>query len=141
MRFYGGFEVGTGIASKGGVCKPKTRKANMTKTAYDFPVVGCYIDESAGSADDCNKRTIDFAEGYGFEHEPIPDDSGDDNDCDCEDSDRSQLLSEIADDAVDYLNSLETRSFMSWGFDDNSLFLVADVDGARAAKQKRKARK
>jgi hypothetical protein len=176
---------------------------DMTTTKYGSPKVGCYIDESAGSADDCNRRTIEFAEDYGFEAkfsgcfdglrglslEMSLDDaesasrkgecfedakalcetpaialqldkigaddirsavketggwSGDELSddesnrvrvvwmaaCDLKEN-ASEQLSEIADDAVSFLNELETRSFMSWTFEDNSLFLLADVDSAR----------
>lgn len=166
--------------------------------------IGCYIDESAGSADDCNRRTIEFAEDYGFEpgkpsgcfdgtrglelsmtiddaesgsHQGQCDDDvaelvklpyiaeqldkidpeqiraglkefgawdaeqlADDYEnrkravwqaaCDIREN-LSEWLSEVADEAVDYLNSLETRSFLSWGFEDNSLFLSPNVDCAR----------
>ena len=103
----------------------KIRKT--TETKYDFPKVGCYIDESAGSANDCNRRTIEFAKAYGFEHgDDMPDADADDTA-----DDYSQWLSETGDEAVSFLNELETRSFMSWQFEDNSLFLMADVDGAR----------
>jgi hypothetical protein len=88
---------------------------------YNNPSVGCYVDESCGSADNCNERTIEFAQGYGF-------DAGEEIE---DDEDRSQNLSEIADSAVSFLNELETRSFMSWTFEDNSLFLIADVDTAK----------
>jgi hypothetical protein len=173
-------------------------------TDYDFPAVGCYVDESAGSADDCNRRTIELAECYGFESgnpsgcfdglrgleismsvddaesashqgecfedveclvakpeissqlDAIGDDkirlalkeSGGwgadeltDNEanrnravwmaaCDIREN-LSEWLSEVGDDAVSFLNDLETRSHMYWTFEDNSLFLMADVDGAR----------
>ena len=80
--------------------------------------VGCYVDENSGSADDCNRRTVEFARDYGFKpgHGWQAD---------------SESLSWTGDAAVSYLNDLETRSFMSWSFEDNSLFLMADVDGAR----------
>lgn len=95
---------------------------NKQVLAYDFPKVGCYVDASAQSADTCNLRTIQFAEAYGFTYEALP----------AEDTeDYGQILSETGDDAVEFLNDLETRSFMSWQFEDNSLFLLADVDGAR----------
>lgn len=174
------------------------------KTEYDNPQVGCYIDESAGSADDCNERTIDFAREYGFDPgkpsgtidglrginlemdlddalscshegeciddclelakapeisaqldaigsdklrlamketggwstEELADDEANRNRaiwiaaCDIKEN-RSEWLSETADQAVDFLNDLETRSFMYWGFEDNSLFLMANVDGAK----------
>lgn len=166
--------------------------------------VGCYVDESAGSADDCNQRTIEFAEGYGFkgglfsgcfdglrglelqmrlddalsashqgecfedarELSETPaisaqlDKIGEKNiraavketggwsteeladdvanriratwmaACDIKEN-ASEQLSEIGDEAIEYLNGLETRSHMYWTFDDNSLYLLADVDGAR----------
>jgi hypothetical protein len=76
---------------------------------------GCYVDESAGSSDDCNRRTVEFAEAYGF---PVDDhDEGD--------------LTEVGDDAVEYLNSLENRTAIYWQFDDNSLYLLADPESAR----------
>ncbi len=97
----------------------------MKTIKYDFPTVGCYVDESAGSADDCNRRTIEFAQDYGFtvdneEYEEL-----------VEEENKSEWLSETADEALDFLNDLETRSFMSWQFEDNSLFLMADVDRAK----------
>jgi hypothetical protein len=39
-----------------------------------------------------------------------------------------EQLSELGDEAVDFLNSLETREGYSWEFDDNSLFLRNDND-------------
>lgn len=92
-----------------------------TKQGYDFPVVGCYVDESAGSADDCNRRTISFAKCYGFKVETVA----------CDEEHTSELLSETADSALAFLNDLETRPYMFWGFEDNSLFLTVDVDSAR----------
>lgn len=94
-------------------------------TQYDNPSVGCYIDESAGSAETCNERTIQFAQSYGFDDDSMLTFESMDDD------DKSQALSELADEAVDFLNNLEIRSFMHWTHEDNSLFLMADVDSAR----------
>jgi len=91
----------------------------MKAVEYDYPDVGCYIDESAGSADDCNRRTIEFAQGYGFKPGRGVWQMG------------SEGLRWVGDKAVEFLNELEDRSFMAWCFEDNSLFLMADVDGAR----------
>lgn len=175
-----------------------------TKCEYDNPQVGCYVDESAGSADDCNRRTIEFAQDYGFEpgkpsgcfdglrgleltmtldqaesashqgecledakdlaSEPeiasqldaigpekirlaVKETGGwsteeladDDSNrvrvvwmAACEIRENSgEWLSETGDSAVSYLNELETRPFMYWTFEDNSLFLMANVEGAR----------
>jgi hypothetical protein len=174
----------------------------MKTVEYDNPEVGCYIDESAGSADDCNRRTISFAEDYGYEakvqgcfdglrglylemtideaesasHQGQCDEDvaalaamphiaaqldaiGADKirlameevgawdadelanneqnrlravwqaACDAKEN-LDEYLSEMSDEAVEYLNSLETRSFMYWTFDDNSLFLMANVESA-----------
>ena len=97
-----------------------------TLQKYGTPQVGCYVDTSSQSADDCNQRTIKFAEGYGFESGLASDESqqGDEGEW-------SQLLSEVADRAVDFLNELETRSFLFWQFEDNSLFLLPDVELAK----------
>lgn len=90
-------------------------KTEQNKLSDCCRSVGCYIDASCQSADDCNKRTIEFAEQFGFEPGEYDQDD----------------LSEVGDEAVQFLNEQETRPFMYWGFEDNSLFLMADVDGAR----------
>ena len=95
---------------------------NAQNDRYDYPTTGCYVDESCGSADDCNTRAIEFAQEYGFVPQDMPEEDSEDY---------SEIIGEIADDAVDYLNSLEHRTAMFWTLDDNSLFLVADVDDAR----------
>lgn len=84
--------------------------------------IGCYIDESAGSADDCNLRTIELAGEYGFESGPLPEEDNEDY---------SQILSERADEAVDYLNDQNETPHTYWTFEDNSLFLAPDIDGAK----------
>lgn len=180
------------------------KTTEQVKPQYDNPSIGCYVDESAGSADDCNRRTIEFAEAYGFKTdlpsgcfdgtrglclemtmdeaksaahqgeciedvialaqkpeianqldkigveairlavkesggwsaEELADDTANRNRVvwmaagDIRDN-ASEYLSEWADSAVEFLNNLETRSFMYWGFEDNSLFLLANVEGAR----------
>lgn len=175
-----------------------------TKSQYDNPAPGCYIDENAGSANDCNERTIKFAESCGFDAgllsgcfdglrglsiEMSLDDAlsashsgscDDDVAClvskpeiaaqldkfgvdeiraglkesgawDAEELDnvesnreravwiaacdirenKSETLDELANEAVEFLNDQEHRTAMFWTFEDNSLFLIADVDSAR----------
>lgn len=113
-------EVGTGIAYSLAVNGETNKRQEIMNRKYQAErfAVGCYVDESAGSADDCNRRTVEFARYYGFK--PGRGWTKD-----------SDSLSWTGDSAVDYLNEQETRSFMSWSFEDNSLFLIADVDGAR----------
>lgn len=96
----------------------------MNARAYDYPSVGCYVDESHGSARDLNERIIDEAEAYGF-------DSGEDFPEDEESDEYSEALNECADEAVDFLNDLEDRIAMSWIIADNSLFLAVDVESVR----------
>ena len=106
----------------------KTAKQNDTQTA-DTPEVnepiGCLIDGSAESADYINEETIALAESYGF-------DSGTE-DLNQEGEDYSQALSEIADEAIDYLNQYNVIPHTFFTFEENSLFLMADIDGAREA--------
>lgn len=100
----------------------------MKTTRYNNPAVGCYVDESSGSADDCNLRTIEFAEDYGFEYDLSHEARDPESD---DEKYESQRLSETADEALTFLNEQETRSYMYWTHEDNSLFLCADVDSAR----------
>lgn len=176
----------------------------MKTIAYDNPSIGCYVDASAGHVNDCNRRTIEFAEEYGFNPgmprgcfdglrgleiemslddaescshqgecfedvqalvatpaialqldnigaeairaamkesggfsaEELADDDANRNRavwmaaCDIREN-CQEWLSEVGDAAVEFLNGLETRSFMYWTFDDNSLFLLPNVDGAK----------
>jgi len=80
---------------------------------------GCYCDCSALSAQTLNERIVALAEAYGFDNvgSPVRDDF--------------DVWNEAADEAVDYLNGLETRPGMYWTIDDNSLFLSVDVDIAK----------
>lgn len=176
----------------------------MKTINYNNPPVGCYVDESSGSADDCNERTIEFAQDYGFPvqlfsgcfdglrgtsinmsleeamsashsgrcdedvdalvNDPaiasqldaigadviragIKETGGWDTDeladdtanrartvwiaaCDIREN-KSETLSDMADEAIDFLNEQETRTAIFWQHEDNSLFLVADADSAR----------
>lgn len=103
-------------------------KTRNTKEIEINEEPGCYVDESAGSAEDCNRRTIEFAEMYGFEHEEITEPGEDDTEAM---DDYKQAISEIADEAVDFLNDHNETHFTYWTIDDNSLFLMANVDGAK----------
>lgn len=96
---------------------------DVSATKYDFPSVGCYVDESSGNAIEGCERTIDFAVEYGFNAgESLPDEDHEDY---------PHIVDEVADEAVDFLNDLETRDYMYWTVEDNSLLLMPDVDSAR----------
>jgi hypothetical protein len=94
----------------------------VSKTNYEREQfkVGCYVDESAGSADDLTMRIVQFAQDYGFKpgrNWRWP----------------AEFMHETADHAVEFLNGLETRCFMHWWIEDNSLFLMAVLLTARDA--------
>lgn len=103
-----------------------------TQTRHQFTTIGCYVDESAGSADDCNERIVSFALDYGFpvddELRAILDRIGTDD----QEDDDSEFLSEAADEAETWLNeNTDVPHFCYWTIEDNSLFLSPSVDSAR----------
>lgn len=83
------------------------------KTQYDFPPIGCYFDGANGQ-DYNDKRAVELANSYGAK---IEWDSEHSYDC--------------AREAEDYLNSLETRPFLFWQWNDGDFGLYPNVDGAR----------
>lgn len=85
--------------------------------------VGCIIDASCDSADSLNLETIRFARTYGAKLGRLPS---------VRNADYSQIVSEMADSAVDHLNGLPSLpEFCFFTFEDNCLFLVPDVDRAK----------
>lgn len=94
---------------------------------------GIIIDRGCDSADTLNMDTIEYAESCGFRNDwreelPLTDDGNDFNE---DHEDYSQILSEIADEAIDWLNNHNVVPYSHYVFEDNSLFLMPDVDGAR----------
>jgi hypothetical protein len=92
-----------------------------TKTVlFDKSDVGCILDRSAFSADDCNKDTVRYANAMGGKIETQDKEffklraDGD--------SEYSEMLSYAGGEAIDYLNTL-TSDDVYFEFDDNSLFL------------------
>lgn len=98
----------------------ETLKADYSRMATNGSLLpGIYIDCSAFSADDLNQQTVNnFAVRFGFQFDcaEIPDEE-------TSPADFSQYWNDLGDDAVTYLNGLETRDGYYWEFDDNSLFL------------------
>jgi len=80
---------------------------------------GVYIDDSASSAEDLDKDIIAFAEEYGFQLTPADRDEL----LDTESEDYYQILTEIADSAVEWLNDHNQDETVYWLVEDNSLFL------------------
>lgn len=89
-------------------------------TSHD---IGCLIDESCGTAEDLNLRTIALARQCGAKLGRLPSVRNEDYD---------QIVSEIADSAVDALNCLPNLpDYCSFFFEDNSLFFAPSVENAR----------
>ena len=93
-----------------------------TKTQFTKSDIGCVLDCSCDSADYLNQRTIDLAESYGFKYSPLPDEN---------DEDYGQILSEVADQSVDFLNDQDGLQYCSFYFEDNSLFYGPCIENVR----------
>lgn len=85
---------------------------------------GCYIDGSAGPADELDREIIAFAELYGYSLTPADRDLLQDTDS----PDYYEYLTEIADSVVMWLNDRNQDEDVYWEVDDNSLFLRAAGD-------------
>lgn len=104
------------------------------KIAYTYSVmsrdafsIGCLLDGSHDSADSLNQEIVKFAESQGMEV-----DWEDYQEADA--ADRGEILNEMADDAVDWLNSnLDDRlpPFAAFSVEDNSLYIVPCIESAR----------
>ncbi len=84
--------------------------------------IGCVIDASNDSATSLNLQTIALAREYGAKLGRLPAKKSDDYD---------QILSEMADSAVDHLNGLELPAYCSFFFEDNCLFFAPSIDNAK----------
>jgi hypothetical protein len=91
--------------------------------------IGCYFDGARGSTD-IEWNIIEMALEFGwddldalkFNEDKDPDDLNDDD---------YEMLSELSDSAIDYLNEQETRSFLYWQWNDGDFGLYPDVEGAK----------
>lgn len=92
-----------------------------------LPKVGEYVSGSWMNADEFSIEIIDLAKEYGFKPELDEEffEQGEENE------DYSQILSEVSDEAVEYLNSLPRRDHTYWTIEESSLFLCADIEGAK----------
>jgi hypothetical protein len=75
---------------------------------YDFPESGLYFDAGVRTATEMDEEIIQLAEAYGWVDGP----ANVDEDC--------EWLNEVSDEAIDYLNSLETRDGYYWEYGDNA---------------------
>lgn len=120
------------VATDGEQKNKTTNSKNSMKTTQTHQFtgrdVGLILDCSHDSADTLNKRTISLAEKFGFE---VDAEELAEVEASNDEGALSQYLSEVADDAVDYLNGLDLPSYCSFAFEDNCLFLMPCVDNAR----------
>jgi hypothetical protein len=106
-----------------------------TQNTYGSPSIGCYLDQSYCNACEHDGRTVRLAMEYGFQ--PSADDfkllARLDNDVLSDERDDAQCLSELADEAIDWLNSQETRPFLYWANDGeaNAFGLWPSVESAK----------
>lgn len=84
--------------------------------------IGCLLDGSCNSAEDIDLRIIEFARAYGAKLGRLPSQRAEDY---------GQILSELADSAVDYLNDHNVIPFTAFEIEDNSLFFSPLVESAR----------
>jgi hypothetical protein len=100
----------------------------MKTTQYDNPPIGCYFDSARGGTD-IEFRVIELAIRYGWEDKDAAEFY--EKDEDSLGGDEFEELTDYAMEAVDHLNSLETRSFLSWQWYEGDFGLYPDVDGAK----------
>ena len=90
----------------------------MEAAKYTSEDAGCYIDGSAGNADQLNERIISFAKEHGCKEE------FDYTTVNASDIDKSEELNWIADDCIEWMNENTVGDSCYWTIEDNSLFLV-----------------
>lgn len=84
---------------------------------------GCYVSGDHSNVDEFNLDIINFAENCNMPRQDLPEE---------DEEDYGQILSDLADEAVDYLNSLgdENPPYTYWIIEESCLFLCPDVEGA-----------
>jgi hypothetical protein len=93
---------------------------------YNNPSIGCYFDGALGQTYN-DIRVLKLALEYGWQDtEALAMVEADDLT-----EDQQDTLSDTVQDAVDYLNELETRPYMSWQWHDGDFGLYPDIESAR----------
>ena len=94
----------------------------MEKRKVEVPTKpGLYLDGNQDSADNLNKAIIQFAESCGMlvtdEDRKVLEDT--------DSEDWSQILFEVSEDAINWLNDHHTDDSSYWMIDESCLFLVS----------------
>jgi hypothetical protein len=84
-------------------------------TEYEFPEPGCYQDGACHSATEMDVFVIELARAYGWDNT---------DPADAED----EFLNELANEAIEFLNSLETRDGYFWAFENGDFGLWTEEE-------------
>lgn len=106
----------------------------MKTLTYKNPSIGCYLDHGNRSNDELSIDIIDLAAGYGRETpadiQALLEREGDGDELPADDC---EALHEDSEDAINWLNDQEIRSFLYWANDGeaNAFGLWPSVESAR----------
>lgn len=100
----------------------------MKKREYKNMPIGCYFDGTMGQTYN-NLMVLELALEYGWNSDDALDlvETGEDDLTD----EQVEFLSEVVDEAIDYLNDQETRSFLVWQWSEGDFGLYPDIEGAK----------
>ncbi len=91
--------------------------------------LGCYIDGNVMTCEEFDLDVISMAFHYGMPEQDIPEEEDEDGD---PNEDYGQILSELANDSVEFLNSMpENPPFTYWAVEESCLLLSPDIGGAK----------
>jgi len=101
---------------------------------YGKPSIGCYLDHGNYNADELSAEIVNEAVALGFtlDAEAVTLLAMTEEEI-AQNDDYSQLLHELSEEAIDWLNEQETRSFLYWANEGeaNAFSLWPNVDGAK----------
>lgn len=118
------------------------KNTTTTCAKYGKPAIGCYLDQANRSPAEHDVATIEEAMRLGYEPNAETRDAMALIDADKDDlsegeieerADALEFISEMADEAIDWLNEQEARPFLFWGNNGEvgAFGLWPNVEGAR----------
>jgi hypothetical protein len=100
----------------------------MKKREYKNMPIGCYFDSTFGQTYN-DLRVLELALEFGWQNDEALDLVETEEDDLTED--QREFLSEIVDEAIEYLNDQETRPFLFWQWENGDFGLYPDIEGAK----------
>ena len=103
----------------------------MNDTKYDNPSTGCYFDEANGQTYN-DIRVLELAIAYGWD---VAED--DETTLIIQNGEykltehQKEILSDVVDDAIEYLNEVETRDYHYWAWYSGDFGLQIDFETAK----------